>query len=244
MMPYLMYNLILIARSKKDIESLNPLPWCVIFLNCFGWALYGCFRKDYFIFFSNFPAVCLSLFYCISAIKLLSIRDLREDSYTIAMIESLLVCGSVLWGIITMVAGISLGPSQFEAAALLVGYSSCVCTVVYYGAPLSTIRKVCKNRNSASLFLPMILANLVNAILWTAYGIAIVDWVLVGPNALGIVFAVLQIIIKFFYWGFGVSDPVEGDKTETSSSPSGTCSSPDKSVSPSDILKPIESIDM
>jgi len=232
------------ARSSRELEALNPIPWSVIFLNCFGWSLYGVLRRDYFIFFANYPAVCLSLFYCLTAISLLSSRNAKGDAKTVLMIEILFVCGSVLWGIITMVAGISLGPSQFEAAALLVGYSSCVCTVVYYGAPLSTIRKVCKNRNSASLFLPMILANLVNAILWTAYGIAIVDWVLVGPNALGIVFAVLQIIIKFFYWGFGVSDPVEGDKTETSSSPSGTCSSPDKSVSPSDILKPIESIDM
>ena len=39
-------------------------------------------------------------------------------------------------------------------------------SLVYYGAPLSTMAEVIKTRNSASILLPLTLMNLLNALLW------------------------------------------------------------------------------
>ena len=42
---------------------------------------------------------------------------------------------------------------------------------MYYGAPLSTMAEVIRTRNSASILLPLTLMNLINALLWTTYGV-------------------------------------------------------------------------
>ena len=78
---------VLDARKTKDLGALNPLPWSIILLNCFGWSFYGCLRKDYFVFWSNFPAICLSIFYCLTAFQLLAARNYKGDSATISMLE-------------------------------------------------------------------------------------------------------------------------------------------------------------
>ena len=43
-------------------------------------------------------------------------------------------------------------------------------SLVYYGAPLSTMAEVIKTRNSASILLPLTLMNLINALLWWVGG--------------------------------------------------------------------------
>lgn len=50
------------------------------------------------------------------------------------------------------------------------GFTSNVVTIAYYGAPLSTMFTVIRSRSSASIYLPMCLANLVNTLLWIGYG--------------------------------------------------------------------------
>jgi hypothetical protein len=46
------------------------------------------------------------------------------------------------------------------------GLSGNAISLVYYGAPLSTMAEVIKTRNSASILLPLTLMNLINALLW------------------------------------------------------------------------------
>jgi hypothetical protein len=53
-------------------------------------------------------------------------------------------------------------------------------TIAYYGAPLSTAYDIIKSRNSASIYPPLALTNLLNALLWTAYGF-------VSPMHLGVI---------------------------------------------------------
>eukprot|EP01041_Mallomonas_annulata_P000124 gene124-188_t len=189
---------VLEARKKQDLSALNPLPWCIIAINCFGWSMYGCLMGDYFVFWSNFPAIALSLFFCLSALRLLTIRGDKGDADSVRIMEGLLIGGTAFWGVISMVAGISLS-NQHETAAKLVGYSSCIATVIYYAAPLSTIKTVIQTRDSSSLFLPMILTNQVNATLWVIYGLAMSDPIIWAPNLLGFFFAIFQICICLFY---------------------------------------------
>lgn len=41
---------------------------------------------------------------------------------------------------------------------------------IYYVAPLSSLLQVMRERDSSSIYWPLSLANLVNALLWFAYG--------------------------------------------------------------------------
>jgi len=194
---------VLHARKMKDLGSLNPIPWSIILLNCFGWSFYGCLRKDYFVFWSNFPAICLSIFYCLTAFQLLSTRNLKGDSTTLTILEVIFIGGSFFWGIISMVATIVLPSSQLENSIVLIGCASCLCTVSYYASPLTTIKQVCVTRDASSLYLPLIIANLINSILWVVYGTSIGDPIIYAPNALGLIFSIFQILVvmTFAKWG-------------------------------------------
>lgn len=44
-------------------------------------------------------------------------------------------------------------------------------TIGYYASPLSTALQVVRTRNSATIYLPTIICNFVNASLWLGYGL-------------------------------------------------------------------------
>ena len=50
-----------------------------------------------------------------------------------------------------------------------------VVLLVYYAAPLTTIREVLSSRDSRSLHAPMAAANTANGLAWFCYGIALSD---------------------------------------------------------------------
>ena len=67
--------------------------------------------------------------------------------------------------------------------------------LAYYGAPLSTIGTVLKKRSAASIYLPMVLLNGMNAAFWSAYALAIHDVYILVPNAIGLGLAGVQTLL-------------------------------------------------
>lgn len=72
-------------------------------------------------------------------------------------------------------------------------------SLVYYGAPLSTMADVIKKRDSSSILLPLTLMNTLNACLWTTYGLAIGDAYVFVPNGIGALLSVAQLSLCFLY---------------------------------------------
>lgn len=178
------------ARLSRDLGATNPIPFVFMLLNCMGWTIYACQLKDWFIFWANLPGVLLSLFYTTTCLSLLANRALHDDiSLLYHGIEGFLLFVFLFWGLIGM---ISASVTKYPVIGLL----SLIVSVAYYASPLSTMVKVIRKKNSETLYFPMIAANLVNAILWTAYGaFAIYNMNLWIPNAIGIVLATCQLIL-------------------------------------------------
>lgn len=60
--------------------------------------------------------------------------------------------------------------------------ATCVSVLgVYYTAPLSSVAKVFAERDSSSLHWPLCTMNVINGLLWFAYGLAIKDWFVCLP---------------------------------------------------------------
>lgn len=74
-----------------------------------------------------------------------------------------------------------------------------IITILYYGAPLSTARDVVRTRNSASLYRPTCVMNLLNGALWVAYGIAVGDYWIYIPNGAGVVCATILLLLCAMY---------------------------------------------
>jgi solute carrier family 50 protein (sugar transporter) len=65
----------------------------------------------------------------------------------------------------------------------------------FYGAPLSTIATVLKTRNSRSIHVPTMITNTANGAFWCAYGIAVHDYLIGGPNGVGAFLGGIQIVL-------------------------------------------------
>jgi uncharacterized protein with PQ loop repeat len=76
--------------------------------------------------------------------------------------------------------------------------------------PLVAIKDVLASKSTAALPFGMTVATFINCILWTVYGGAVLDnWQIYGPNALGLVSAIVQLGL-FARFGFG--PPADGAK--------------------------------
>lgn len=62
------------------------------------------------------------------------------------------------------------------------GCTTVLILVIFYSAPLSALAEVFRTRSSATLYLPFAAMNTVNGLLWTAYGMALGDTFIYGPN--------------------------------------------------------------
>jgi solute carrier family 50 protein (sugar transporter) len=65
----------------------------------------------------------------------------------------------------------------------------------FYGAPLSTIATVLKTRSSRSIHVPTMITNTANGAFWCAYGIAVQDYLIGGPNGVGAFLGGIQIVL-------------------------------------------------
>jgi len=77
---------------------------------------------------------------------------------------------------------------------LIVTFLANAIAMFFYGAPLSTIWTVLREKNSSSIHIRTMLANTLTGLFWTAYGIAVSDLFLAIPNGLGAGFGAIQII--------------------------------------------------
>jgi len=185
------------ALSKRDLGTLNPVPFVVTVANCIAWTMYGCMRRDYFIFFSNSTGLCLGLFYSLSSLTLLNKkRDIQQ------LLIILLVAACVFWCLMAMVACIVYSDdlASREQGIRFIGTLGMGFGLAYYSSPLSTLVQVVRNRDSSTLYLPMIVSSFLNALMWVIYGyVAKNDVALWLPNAVGCILCTMQFILRMSF---------------------------------------------
>lgn len=106
------------------------------------------------------------------------------------MVIGIVTIWTVLLSIIALV--------DFDARTreLIVGITVNINLFFFYGAPLSTIATVVKERNSASIHLWTMTTNTMNDAFWTANGIAVLYAFIYVPNGIGtLLLGVVQIVL-------------------------------------------------
>lgn len=188
------------ARRKRDLGTLNPIPYAVTVANCVGWTMYGCMRRDYFIFFSNSTGLVLGLFYSLSSLTLLDHK--KSDLFRLQVMTSLLVSSAIFWCLMGMIACIAYpaDPASREQGTVFIGTLGMGFGLAYYTAPLSTMAQVIKMRDSSSLYLPLIVSSFCNAFLWVIYGFVVKhDLAIWLPNGVGVVLSTIQFALKMLF---------------------------------------------
>lgn len=86
-----------------------------------------------------------------------------------------------------------------DTKQMFVGILNNVILVFFYGAPLSTIFQILKDRETRSLHIPTMMLNTLNGAFWMIYGFAIEDYYVSLPNALGALLGGLQIVLLILF---------------------------------------------
>ncbi len=84
---------------------------------------------------------------------------------------------------------------QAQFRKVVIGTSVMIFNILYYAAPLSTVVKIIKLRDSSSILGQMVVVNLLNAVMWFIYGVALGDFNISVPNGMGIALACIQLLI-------------------------------------------------
>ena len=196
---------VLQVRKTKTLGVLNPIPFGVTIFNCIAWLMYGCQKRDYFLFFSNCSGLIFGFFYCLSVIPHIPEGDeTTPDKKYMKLIVEVLVMGSVVfWATIALFVFIVMDPSKLTDVKIgqtIVSSFGVIGGLSYYGSPLSSMHSVIKLKDSSSLHTPMILTNLAAAFLWFIYGLVGVPDVMIWiPNMLGCMLSLSQLTLSFMY---------------------------------------------
>lgn len=82
-----------------------------------------------------------------------------------------------------------------KTASFLIGWVVNLIMLVFYGAPLELLRHVIESQDSAVIHRPTMAMSFSNAFFWVIYGLASNDPIVYGPNAVGCVLTIAQMIL-------------------------------------------------
>ena len=108
--------------------------------------------------------------------------------------ERLVLFFVVVWVVVISIVTFATALSD-ATKQLIVGTVVNMNLVFFYGAPLSTIFTVVRQKNSASIHIPTMVTNTLNGTFWFVYGMAILDFFVAVPNGLGTLLGVIQIVL-------------------------------------------------
>jgi len=184
---------VLEARKTGSLGPFNPLPSTIMVLSVFAWLCYGLTVSNPWIVASNLPGAAAVLATFVILLPLMG----REHK-ALAAVQTTFVSGAMatlcLWTF-AVFSGVSAA-----LRAKLIGYFASLIFVVLAASPLSTIKTVLAERNSASIYAPLTAAQCANTLLWTIYGVmAAKDIFVYGPNAIGLALGIVQLLLKLIF---------------------------------------------
>jgi solute carrier family 50 (sugar transporter) len=179
-----------LIRENASLGSVNTFPFPMMVVNSMSWMIYGTAIKDIYVFFPNLFGFSFGIYYTLSTYPYQSQKS--KDSATFILIGF----GSLMF-IIGAVANIYV--SDIQAGHKMIGIVCVLILIVFYSSPLSTMAHIVKTKTAASVHLGLAIATLINGILWAVYGLVVNDWFVSGPNILGAIFAIIQLLLVRIY---------------------------------------------
>jgi solute carrier family 50 protein (sugar transporter) len=179
------------AVKSKSIGELNPLPLNLMAIVSIAWLAYGLCVRDPFVALSNILGCIASIGYVVGVLPLLKGDDkLRFNQIVLIGGAAVSLC---LWTYLSL----SNMPVLHMGNAL--GMYASILFVVFCVSPLSTMRTVLLKRDSASILGSLTLTQVVNTSLWSAYGFAVGDSFVWGPNLVGLGLGLVQLALKLVF---------------------------------------------
>lgn len=191
------------AIQANDIGDLNPLPLVIMSFVSVSWLVYGLSARDVYVTLSNIAGAVASIGYVVGTLPLLNDNTRRRQlrsTQAIVMAGTAAVLG--LWttlGIVSAGAGTGAGAPNMAQITSSLGMFASMISIILSASPLFTIQQVVSTRNSSSILGPLTMTQVVNALLWSMYGLAIRNAFVYGPNLIGLGLGLAQLALKIAF---------------------------------------------
>eukprot|EP00568_Trieres_chinensis_P012056 CAMPEP_0183297868 /NCGR_PEP_ID=MMETSP0160_2-20130417/5036_1 /TAXON_ID=2839 ORGANISM="Odontella Sinensis, Strain Grunow 1884" /NCGR_SAMPLE_ID=MMETSP0160_2 /ASSEMBLY_ACC=CAM_ASM_000250 /LENGTH=294 /DNA_ID=CAMNT_0025459765 /DNA_START=65 /DNA_END=949 /DNA_ORIENTATION=+ len=183
---------VLRAVRDGDAGSLNPLPLSIMAVTSVAWLAYGLCVRDRYVALSNIAGCVGSAAYVVGLLPLL-----RDDSERLLIMQAVVIGG--IAATLCLWTYLSLSGASVAVAGKALGLFASALFVILSGSPLSTIGTVVKNGDASSILAPLTGAQVINTSLWSAYGLAVRDRFIWGPNVVGLVLGLVQLSLKILF---------------------------------------------
>ncbi|KAI5060231.1 hypothetical protein GOP47_0024651, partial [Adiantum capillus-veneris] len=178
--------------KKKSTGSFSGVPYLCSLANCLIWVFYGLpiitHNLILVITINGFGVFMESLY-------LLVYVPFAQGKNKMKMLVIILII-LVAYGIIIV---LTLTVLPIDKRALFVGTIAAVLNTAMYAAPLAAMRNVIQTKSVDSMPFLLSLCTFVNSCLWAIYGILKKDPFIIIPNALGIIFGIMQLALYAHY---------------------------------------------
>ena len=178
------------ASNQGSLGDLNPIPLAIMAVSSLCWLVYGLSIQDPYVTLSNVPGCIASIWYVTAVLPLLRGKQLRSTQSLVVALSAMTIN---LW------TWLSLTNKSITEVSAALGLFASALFVVLSGSPLSTIKTVLSTKSSKSILTQLTFAQVVNTSLWSAYGLAIRDKFVWGPNITGLGFGLIQLVLKVLF---------------------------------------------
>lgn len=178
------------ASKDGSLGDLNPIPLALMAVASMCWLVYGLSIRNPFVALSNLPGCVAAIWYSTTVLPLLKGSQLKTTQNTIVTLSAVVV---TLW------TYLSLSNRPMGQVQSMLGLFASGLFIVLSGSPLSTIKTVLSTRNAGSILSSTTIAQVTNTALWSAYGFAIGDKFVYGPNLAGLGFGLIQLVLKLAF---------------------------------------------
>ncbi|KAI8919604.1 sugar efflux transporter for intercellular exchange-domain-containing protein [Entophlyctis helioformis] len=190
--------------QSGSASQVNTSPYAWLVANAIAWSMYGAFLGDPFVFAPNIAGFHLGLWYTFSTFPTAT-PALRKQAMTVIIGASLLVFTGAFVSF-TILKG-------RDPAKIILGSIAVTILAVFYGSPLTDAVQVIRARDASSINPILATTSFLNGCLWTVYGIVIADPFVWGPNALGVVLSMAQLVLLAIF-GRGKAHDAEDVTTD------------------------------
>ena len=155
------------------------------FMNCILWGDYGLLLDRFLIYFANGIGGVITLIWIV-----IFIIHYVEKRFAMALLYNLILTIAIV--------GIAL-LFFFIVPYQVTGKIAMVFNVLMYASPGEKMITVFKTGNYKLIPIWSTIGGTACSACWMIYGIYLVDWNQIIPNALGVIFSIIQIIVFLFY---------------------------------------------
>lgn len=189
-------------RAANSVGVMTITFFCAQFLNCNVWAMYGVQTVAYPVIICNvigcaIAAYCILTFLTVARLEEKSGRILKATTYR-ASLQTAMLTTFLIIGIMLLIMYLMNFVSHSFSAQLNGILGGC-CGVFMLSSPLGMAKDIIKNKNAEPLQPITVIFATFNSVLWTLYGLLIMDMYITVPNTLCTLACFFQIFLLVRY---------------------------------------------